>query len=241
MIRQGCISNTVCPPPSLLPFVHSLFPAPVFRCRLKCAFCIFILSPGKIFKDLFHANRFPYVFFHKVVDRVCRDLAAHDGPGCNPFRELIPLALKHSFLLHIITATSALHMSNAFHLKVTAASLLGTTTVSVPSDPIAHLQYLRSADAASRKALLDSLVAKQKAISHLRAVLETPESADSGVLLAAVLFFVNFELIDLGPSQWKAHLPGACRILQLLTPESDLAKVQSKTTLQDCIVSDFVM
>lgn len=198
------------------------------------------------FKDLDEASRRYLAHF---ADRVCRDLAAHDGPGCNPFRELIPLALKHPFLLHIITATSAVHMSNISHPKITASSLLArclptpstTTGSSSPLDPAAHLQYLRSTDGISRRAFLDSLVAKQKAIRDLRAVLQNPESADGGVLLAAVLFFVNFELIDLGRSGWQTHLHGACRILNLLTPESDLAKVRSRTALQDCIVSDFVI
>ena len=170
----------------------------------------------------------------KVADRVCRDLAAHDGPDCNPFRELIPLAISHPFLLHIIIATSAVHMSNVAHPKITALppSLM---------DPEAYLQHLRTTDGVSRRAFLDSLVAKQKAIRDLRVVLQSPEKADSGVLLAAVLFFVNFELIDLGRGGWKTHLHGARRILNLLIPEDDPGKSASRTVLHDCIISDFVM
>lgn len=136
-------------------------------------------------------------------------------------------------------------MSNIAHPKITASALLERASTPSPAlsplDLSAYLQYLRSTDGVSRRAFLDSLVAKQKAIGDLRAVLQNPGSADGGVLLAAVLFFVNFELIDLGKSGWRTHLHGACRILNLLSPESDLAKVRSSAVLQDCIVSDFVM
>lgn len=170
----------------------------------------------------------------KVADRVCRDLAAHDGPDCNPFRELIPLAVSHPFLLHIIIATSAVHMSNVAHPKITALPPSLTDTE-------AYLQHLRTTEGVSRRAFLDSLVAKQKAIRDLRVVLQSPEKADSGVLLAAVLFFVNFELIDLGRGGWKTHLHGARRILNLLIPEDGPGRSASRTVLHDCIISDFVM
>lgn len=161
-------------------------------------------------------------------------MAAHDGPDCNPFRELIPLSISHPFLLHIIIATSAVHMSNISHPKITALppSLM---------DPAAYLQYLRTTDGLSRQAFLDSLVAKERAIRELRVVLQNPEAADSGVLLAAVLFFVNFELIDLGREGWKKHLQGARRILNLLIPEPDQTMIASRTVLHDCVISDFVM
>ncbi|SPN96625.1 related to fungal transcriptional regulatory protein [Cephalotrichum gorgonifer] len=169
-----------------------------------------------------------------VWTQVCRDLAAHDGPDCNPFRELIPLSLAHPFLLHIIIATSAMHMSNISHPPI-------TTQPPLLPDPADHLQCLRATDGISRRAFLDSLVAKDRAIQHLRYVLKDPKGVDRGVLLAAMLFFVNFELIDLGRGGWKDHLHGACRILDLLRPEVSPVKLDSRTALHDCIVSDFVI
>lgn len=125
-------------------------------------------------------------------------------------------------------------MSNISHPKITALppSLM---------DPAAYLQYLRTTDGVSRRAFLDSLVAKHRAIRDLQVVLRNPEAADSGVLLAAVLFFVNFELIDLGREGWKNHLQGARRILNVLVPGADSAKCASRTVLHDCVISDFVM
>lgn len=93
----------------------------------------------------------------------------------------------------------------------------------------------------SRAAFLDSLVAKHRAIKDLQVVLRDPDSADRGVLLAAVLFFVNFELIDLGREGWKKHLEGARRILNILIPGADSSKSAPRTVLHDCIISDFVM
>jgi hypothetical protein len=82
------------------------------------------------------------------------------------------------------------------------------------------------------------LSAKQRALECLRVALADP-TTDGDVVLAAVLFFVNFELIDFGKGNWETHLHGATEILSLLNPEGDGGR--AGRLLRDCIVSDFVM
>lgn len=165
---------------------------------------------------------------------MCKDLVAHDSPGSNPFRELIPIATEHPFLLHILIATSAIHLSNICHPETTT---LGLATF----NPSAHLINLRSNDGLSRKAFVDALSAKQRAISYLRIALDSLDSVGSDLVLIAALFFVNFELLDLGKSAWKAHLQGASRLMALLASSTGRKRYQSSSHLLDCVLSDFVM
>lgn len=169
-----------------------------------------------------------------VADRVCKDLVARDTPANNPFRELIPLTNKHPLLLQILVATSALHWSNIFR-PITAIPT-GLT------DPGGYLAQLRSNNLVSRQALIDALTAKQKAMGHLREVLDTLDPAGSEVALAAMHFFIKFDLIDLEKSNgkgWKSHLEGASSILALLSPGS--VGNESNRMLRDCVIADCFM
>lgn len=169
-----------------------------------------------------------------VADRVCVDLVARDGPGSNPFRELIPLSKRHPLLLQILIATSAIHWSNIFR-----------PITSIPngvSDPGGYFAMLRSKDLVSRQALIDALAAKQKAMGYMREVLDALDPAGSEVALAAMHFFIKFELIDInesGRNNWKSHLDGATSIMSLLTPGS-LGNASSRM-LRDTVIADCFM
>ncbi|OAA69527.1 acriflavine sensitivity control protein [Cordyceps fumosorosea ARSEF 2679] len=181
-----------------------------------------------IFQDLPRSSRHYLAHF---ANRVCQDLVARDGPGSNPFRELIPLTRKHPLLLNIIVATSALHWANSF--SPNASLSVGIT------DPGGYLAQLRSRDLVSRQAVIDALTAKDMAMVHLRGVLQALDPAGSEVTLAAMHFFVKFDLIDLERGEaksWQAHLTGASNVLALLTA----AKPQDATShkLRDCVVAD---
>ena len=159
---------------------------------------------------------------------------ARDRPGSNPFRELIPLSKRHPLLLQILIATSAIHWSNIFR-----------PITSIPNgvtDPGGYFAMLRSKDLVSRQALIDALAAKQKAMGYLREVLGALDPAGSEVALAAMHFFIKFELIDLNKSDrnsWKAHLEGASSIMALLTPGT-LGSASSKM-LRDTVIADCFM
>lgn len=172
--------------------------------------------------------------FLPVADRVCKDLVARDAPGSNPFRELIPLTNKFPLLLHIIIATSALHWVNVS--RPLSSLHTGLTDLG------GQLVQLRATDLVLRKALIDALTAKQKAMRHLRAVLDTLDPAVSEVALAAVHFFVKFDLIDLERREdrgWRTHLEGASSILALLYPgrvASSSSRLLRDTVVADCFI-----
>jgi hypothetical protein len=162
-------------------------------------------------------------------------MVAHDSPGDNPFHEVVPIALEHPFLLHILIATSAIHWSNISHPETT--SLLLTA-----ADPGQQLQFLRANGQGCRQAFLDALSEKQRAIGQMRAVIENLDSVGGELALIAVLFFVNFELLDLGKTGWwKAHLLGASRLISLLQGSSRRHARSASTRLLDYVLSDFFM
>lgn len=74
-------------------------------------------------------------------------------------------------------------------------------------------------------------------MGHLREVLDTLDPAGSEVALAAMHFFIKFDLIDLHNRQesgWKAHLEGAASIMALLSPDSPA----SSRMLRDTVIAD---
>lgn len=141
---------------------------------------------------------------------------------------------KHPLLLQILIATSAIHWSNIFRPITDIPTGL--------TNPGGYLAQLRSRDLVSRQALIDALTAKQKAMGHLREVLDTLDPAGSEVALAAMHFFIKFDLIDLHNRQesgWKAHLEGAASIMALLTPET--MTPASSRLLRDTVIADLFM
>lgn len=184
------------------------------------------------------------LLFHRttaVENRVCKDLVAHDHPGTNPFRQLIPLALEHPFLLHILVATSALHLFNTLHrtkfsaeqpphLVASVAPPLGIVTN--PEGPVDQL---------SKTALTNALAAKHRAICSLRSVLDRPDPENREIILTAILFFINFELIDVGNGGWQPHLRGAGRLMALLGQAQRTNNRPETRLLFDVVISDCLM
>ncbi|KAK8024172.1 Acriflavine sensitivity control protein acr-2 [Apiospora rasikravindrae] len=132
-----------------------------------------------------------------VGARFCQDLVVHDSYqlAWNPFRELIPISSSYSFLRHIIVAASALHYYNAG----------------------CHSSPTRAQPLVAKGALVDALRARQNAIKGLQEVLERHRLApndeslahERDAVLATVLFFVNFALVDSGKGEWRSHMRAA--------------------------------
>ena len=169
-----------------------------------------------------------------VENRVCKDLVAHDHPGTNPFRQLIPLALDHPFLLHIVVATSALHLFNTLH-----CTKLTTAQPSLVASGSSRLGV--AAGQLSKTTLTDALAAKHRAICSLRPALEDPDSGNREIILAAILFFINFELIDVGNDGWQPHLRGAGRVMALLSQAEASTNHKANRLLFDVVISDCLM
>ncbi|KAI8631814.1 hypothetical protein F5Y19DRAFT_376712 [Xylariaceae sp. FL1651] len=157
-----------------------------------------------LLQDLSASSRYYLSYF---ASRFCQDLVVHDSVelGTNPFRELIPMSQAYSFLQNIIIAVSAVHYYHAIRYA---------------SSNIAPHSRL------ARKTLIDALHARQEAIQELIAMIERRRSehdlaqsqAEQDALLATVLFFVNFALIDSGKDGWRNHLTAAGRLLSVYAP-----------------------
>ncbi|RWA03536.1 hypothetical protein EKO27_g11571 [Xylaria grammica] len=154
-----------------------------------------------LLQDLTVSSRHYLSYF---ASRFCQDLVVHDSAerGTNPFRELIPMSQRYSYLQHIIIAVSAVHYYNAIRNAAPMHSYV------------------------AQNALVDALHARQVAIRELIDVIQercagirhAESQADQDALLATVLFFVNFTLIDSGKNGWKNHLAAAGRLLSLHGP-----------------------
>ncbi|KAI1136399.1 fungal-specific transcription factor domain-containing protein [Hypoxylon sp. FL0543] len=162
-----------------------------------------LLDP--LLQDLELSSRH-YLNYYAV--RFCQDLVIYDAPerGTNPFRELVPMSQKYPFLREIITAASALHFCNAMRW---------------------HKSPRPAVDA-----LVDALRARHRAIKSLQTVIEHQkdlsdvelEESEKDALLAAVLFFVNFALIDSGKGGWRAHMNFVGKLLSMRTSSSSLSE-----------------
>ncbi|CAM1509496.1 Fc.00g032350.m01.CDS01 [Cosmosporella sp. VM-42] len=166
-------------------------------------------SPRILVDPLFQDVEEPYRrYLSYFSNRLCLDLVSYDLPGRNPFRDLIPLTKPHPLIFHTLVAVSAAHMSNL-------------TRIQSPHNPDAS------------RALVDALIAKQAALRLLSKAINDVGSVDADVILAAILFFVNIELIESGKEAWMAHLEGAMRFMAALKPAAD-----STTALRDYVMSD---
>ncbi|XXH01265.1 hypothetical protein Hte_007619 [Hypoxylon texense] len=114
------------------------------------------------------------------------------------------MSQMYPFLRDIIIAASALHYSNAVRRW--------------------SLQSQESPRAAV-DALVDALRARQRAITSVQSVIGRRKIQDSvktdngekDALLAAVLFFLNFALIDSGKDGWRSHMNFVGRLLSVQT------------------------
>ena len=169
-----------------------------------------------------------------VATDVCRDLVLYDIPKHNLFRELIPLAHQHPALLQIIIANSALHMSNACQ-----KSLVLDTTAFFLRHPTSLLGSPCSSSSAIQQpeSYNDALAAKQRALHLLKSALTSIASVDIDVILAVVLLFIEFELIDSGRDNWRYHLNGARTIIERLCG-SNISTQIAMSPLRSCLISN---
>ncbi|KAK4139884.1 fungal-specific transcription factor domain-containing protein [Dichotomopilus funicola] len=149
-------------------------------------------------------------YVHHFATVVCRDLVSFDQPNDNPFRSIIPPAGAFGFLGAIIVATGAMNM----------AAMLG--------------RY----DGLRRPELIDALVAKDRAMSLLRAAVDDLTPASLPMVVAATVFLVNLDLIDSGKGGWQVHIEAATKLMPSLLHNSILASNRSLMRCLDVITAD---
>ncbi|KAI1340627.1 fungal-specific transcription factor domain-containing protein [Xylariaceae sp. FL0016] len=178
-----------------------------------------------LLQDLNPSSR-QYLYYY--TSRFCQDLVVHDSAcqGGNPFRELMPMSQRYPYLQNIIIAVSAVHCSRA----ATYAC-----------------EETKQCSSVATIALVDALRARQKAIHQLLEVLQCRHPAgdsyinqdENEALLATVLFFINFAIIDSGKEGWKSHLKAAGRLLQAqgVNPLSILSSSNDVTSAEHEIIA----
>ena len=155
---------------------------------------------------------------HHVKDdrQVCKDLVLHDLPKQNPFRDLLPLSGDHKVLQHIIVANSALHLANA--------TQNGPMMRDVRRGP-------------SLEAYKDALAAKRRALRLLSEALANSDSMNSDVILASIMLFIKFELLDSGRNGWRFHTEGA-RQLMVYLRQNGKSELSALNSLRNCLISN---
>ena len=155
---------------------------------------------------------------HHVKDdiQVCKDLVLRDMPKQNPFRDLLPLSGHHAVLQHIIIANSALHLANA-----------------TKSDALTRDTRWES----SSEAYKDALVAKNKALRLLSEALANRDSASLDFVLASIMLFIKFELLDSGTNEWRFHTEGA-RQLMVYLRQNGKSEPSALNNLRNCLISN---
>ncbi|KJZ68251.1 hypothetical protein HIM_12355 [Hirsutella minnesotensis 3608] len=179
--------------------------------------CPQLLSPGDspvvswclvdpVFQDVDPAHRY-YLNYCKstsmstpFTQRLCSDFFPQDSTRMNPFLNLLPMSQTHPLLQHTLVAVSAAHMSNLIKPRL------------LPSGEPSALDTLPGAEASSRSAQQHALAAKHKALNLMRDAVKHMDESSAHIVLAAVVFFINLELIDSGKHGWKAHVKAASQI-----------------------------
>lgn len=125
---------------------------------------------------------------------------------------------RHAYLREIVIATSAMHLAT----------------------------HRRSRGQPTGTALVHALSARQQAIRFLRSAITHITDDNRFVILAAVVFFVNFDLVDSGKGTWKTHLDAAGVLINALygdaTSPTGTMFVPDKTMarLLDGVVADCI-
>jgi hypothetical protein len=155
---------------------------------------------------------------HHVKDdrKVCKDLVLLDLPKQNPFRDLLPVSGDHPVLQHIIIANSALHLANT--------TKEGPWTRDARRGP-------------SLEAYKDALVAKHRALRLLSEALPSSDSINSDVILASIMLFIKFELLDSGRNGWRFHTEGARQLMAYLR-QNGKSESSALSSLRNCLISN---
>ncbi|KAK4184970.1 putative acriflavine sensitivity control protein acr-2 [Podospora australis] len=152
-------------------------------------------------------------YIHHFSFAVCRDMVSLDQLERNPFRAMIPLTGRFDYLQSIVVATGAMHL----------ATLHGYQ--GRPNGP----------------ELVDALQAKDKAIRLLKQAM-TPGTGSKppnpAMILAAIVFFVNLDLIDSGKGSWQAHIQAASSLMASLQKRTANMVDESLMHLVDAIAAD---
>ncbi|KAH7134891.1 fungal-specific transcription factor domain-containing protein [Dendryphion nanum] len=175
-----------------------------------------------------------YYLYH-FASQLCVDMVVYDEPGQNPMRDLIPATSAYPLLLQIILANSAHHVFN-----ISREPMDGS--VYQPDQRPCLTAYYKAVTRFGgplKSSLRDALIAKSSALSLLAQSVANVNESNIDLILATILLFVNYDLIESGKDKWKVHMEGARRLIDLLgTPAY---QPREMTRLRKCLLADFIV
>lgn len=105
-----------------------------------------------------------------------------------------------------------------------------------------HMVTLRRSHGLTyQKELVDALTAKGQAYRLLRAALDNLAAVDKPIAMVAVVFFINFDLIESGRGCWKTHVEAAGKLLKSIHAMEIRKQIPpSVAKLADIVVADCI-
>ncbi|KAF4958924.1 hypothetical protein FGADI_2003 [Fusarium gaditjirri] len=159
-----------------------------------------LVDPG--LQDIPRSFRDYIRYFHQELSKEC---VVYNNSSFNPFLSLMPLIPLSQSLSHTMISISAFHIAHR----------LAISQAQIQSD---HSEVLRIA-----------LLNKQKALRYLKHELQVQPEMNSDAVIAAVLLFVNLDVVEFGARGWKYHLRGAEELIRI---RKGLVKGDSENWLQ---------
>ncbi|KAI1009178.1 hypothetical protein LB504_002916 [Fusarium proliferatum] len=146
----------------------------------------YLVEPG--LQDVPRSCREYIRYFHQELSKEC---VVYNNSSFNPFLSLMPLMPSSQALSHIMISISAFHI--AHRLDISQSQL----------QP-GHSEVVRIA-----------LLNKQKALRYLKHELRVQPEINTDAVIAAVLLFVNLDVVEFGGRGWKYHLRGAEELIRI--------------------------
>jgi hypothetical protein len=179
-----------------------------------------------------------YYIYH-FSTQLCADMVSYDAPDNNPMRNLIAATSNSPLLLQIIIANSAFHVFNIS--RDPRKFLASASDYQEESRPclVAYYKAVTRYGGPHKTSYRDALIAKQHALSLLAQSIATVNESNIDLILATILLFVNYDLIESGKDKWKVHMEGARKLIQLLGKPSYRPHAMSQ--LRTYILSEFLV
>lgn len=175
-----------------------------------------------------------YYLYH-FATQLCGVMVVYDVPGRNPLRDIIPATSAYPLLLQIMIANSAFHVFNISCNPMGQSAYQGERSPTV----MAYHQAVSRFGGSLKSSYKDALVAKQQALSLLAQNVASVNEFNIDIILATILMFVNYALVESGRDKWKVHMDGALKLIQRLGEPPYLQRPMSR--LRQTILSDFLV
>lgn len=137
-----------------------------------------------------------YSYVHRLMilpvhQELSKECVVYNNSSFNPFLSLMPLMPSSQALSHIMISISAFHIAHRLDIS--------QTQLQPDHSEVVHIALLN----------------KQKALRCLKQELRVQPEINTDAVIAAVLLFVNLDVVEFGGRGWKYHLRGAEELIRI--------------------------